>query len=464
MKSFFWFRKTNNISGKMKWIIAFTNIFLSFVSFADTTTIPIQKRVLDIQHWSTTNGTSIYFVQIPNVPMVDLRVIFRAGSAYDGENFGLAGFVNSMIGESTTHYNSDQIANQFDNIGAQIETRADRDKSTVSLRSLSNPKYLQPALSLFTDVISHLNFPDQTVARIKKQTMAAIKSSEEDPTATAEKSFFQTLYSNQPYGHPVAGTLSTIQNITADQLQDFYNRFYVARNMNVVIVGDVTKQQAQQIGEQIAGQFKSGEPAPGLALSPFLSASSSVTVPFPSTQTTVYMGQVAIAPNDPNYFPLIVGNTVYGDPSLASILYKEVRDKYGLAYSVYSLFAPMPARGPFAIKLQTRADQTAQASKVLKDTLQQYLNNGPTDSQLAETKQFLIGSFPLSLASNKDILQIVSDIVFSRKPLDFLDTYRRQIAAVTPEQIKSAFNATIHIDKMATIMVGPKNSPAGKAS
>lgn len=420
------------------------------------------KTVMTIQHWTTKQGMQVYFVHAPELPIVDIRAVFAAGSAYDGKNYGAAALTNAMIGKRTMAQNGDQVAKTFDKVGAQFNVATGRDMAIVSLRSLSSPRFLKIALSEFTHVLTKTAFPLKTLQRVKNRTIAAIKAEAQNPVATANNAFYSAVYGDQPYAHEPLGTMTTVPALTRMQLQGFYRHYYVAKNADLIIVGNLTMVRAKLIAYNISRQLPIGQAAKRLQPAKSLTKAVVRHIPFPAKQTAVVIGQVSITRDNPAFFPLIVGNHVLGGLPLASILFKQVRDQRGLAYHVASAFQPLLYRGPFKIELQTRTNKAKEALEVVEKTLKAYIAEGPTEEQLNAAKQHMVGSFPLGLASNKNITGVVTRIAFYHRPLTYLNTYRDQVRAVTREQVKAAFEQFIKPSQMVTITVGPQANAKAK--
>lgn len=166
------------------------------------------------------------------------------------------------------------------------------------------------------------------------------------------------------------------------------------------------------------------------------------------------MGQPGMHRGDPDYFPLYVGNHILGGSGLVSQLSQEVREKRGLSYSVYSYFSPMRRSGPFIIGAQTKNSQVDEAVAVIQQTLQRYLDNGPTEQELIAAKQNISGGFPLRIASNSKIVEYLAMIAFYDLPLDFLETFVTKVEAVTREQIHQAFKRRLDPDGFVVVTVG----------
>jgi zinc protease len=184
------------------------------------------------------------------------------------------------------------------------------------------------------------------------------------------------------------------------------------------------------------------------------SAGESVRVPHPSTQSHLLLGAPALRRDDPDYFPLLVGNYILGGGGFSSRLMTEVRSKRGLVYNVYSYFYPYAQRGPFEVGLQTRRDQAGEALKRVQDVIADFVARGPTQTELTAAKASLVGGFPLRIDTNRKLLEQLAVIGFYGLPLDWLDTYPAQLKAVTLEQIRSAFARRIDPDKLAIVVVG----------
>lgn len=432
----------------------FAALFYFFVisSFAQTDTTT--KPIVDIQFWHTPQGVPVYFVQAPQIPMVDLQVIFTAGSAYDGEQWGIANITASMLNEGSQHHNADEIANAFDQAGAQYNSTTNRDASVISLRSLSAPQYLNPALKMFTEVLTQANFDPKALARVKQQVLSGIDEQQQNPSKVAANAFYQNLYENQAYAHPILGTNQTVTAINDSQVKNFYQTYLVSHNAKIVLVGDIDRKSAENITSELMNNLTPGSAAPVLEKINQNAPGRVKDIDFPSQQTTIITGQLGIDRKDPRYFPLIVGNYVLGQMPMSSLLFEQVRNQNGLAYDVYSTFSLMTYRGPFVIVLQTRSAEKTQTLELTQKILQQFVNTGPSEQQLQSAKQNIINSFPLELSTNSQISQELVDIALNDRPLDFLDHYRENVNAVTVDQIRQAFQDHIDTKNMLTVMVG----------
>lgn len=407
-----------------------------------------------IQTWETANGARVLFVSAPEIPMVDVRVVFDAGSARDGARSGVAAFTAGMLTEGARDWSADVIADRLEGVGAELSAAADRDMTSIAIRSLTREPALSTAVETLAAVLSEPTFAPADLERQRENTLIAIRQAEEQPSAVAQKALFRQVFGSHPYAADPTGTAASVRALTRDDLQAFHRRYYSGANAVVAIVGDLDRAAAEALAERVVGKLPRGErPAP---LPPVaeLTAAADERIAFPSSQTTILVGQPGMRRGDPDYFALYLGNHILGGSGLVSLLMEEVREKRGLSYSTYSHFLPLAQPGPFLMSLQTKNDQADQALGVMLDTLARFVDQGPTESELTAAKKNLTGGFPLRIAENSDIVQYLAMIGFYGLPLDYLDRFTDRIQAITAGQIRDAFARRVHPARLATVRVG----------
>lgn len=407
-----------------------------------------------IQHWQTENGARVYFVPAPELPMVDLRVVFNAGSARDGGRAGLAALTNGLLDQGAGGADANRIAERFDSVGATINTGSKRDMAWVGVRTLTRPELFETAVTTFTDVLTSPDFNSKDIERERQRMLVALQFKQQKPGSVADDAFYEALYPGHPYGTPPDGTRESVKAISRDDIRAFYKQYYVARNAVIAIVGAVDRGAAEKLAERVAGNLPAGQPAKALPPVPALKKPAEIVMPFPSSQVHVLMGQPGMSRTDPDYFSLYVGNYILGGGGLVSLLSNEIREERGLSYSVYSYFMPMAEKGPFELGFQTRADQADDAISVSRETLQRYLEKGPSAKELDAAKKHITGGYPLRIDSNSKILEYLGVIGFYQLPLDYLERFNARIEAVTREQVRDAFRRHINADRLVTVRVG----------
>lgn len=425
-----------------------------FACFTITTNI-WAGEVFKTEHWKTSNGAQVVFHQSMEIPMLDVSIAFAAGSAYDEAQFGLSALTTRLLDQGNGGLSAGDIADQFAEIGAQYGGASARDAVVITLRTLTQPNALDKASSLFALLLSHPDFPKDAFLREQNQQIMAIVQSHESPDVVADETFYQILYGQHPYAHPIDGTLNTVKRITIPDIQRFYQQYFVGSNAVVILVGAIDSTKAHHIAERITHDLPQGVPAHPIALATPLTKEYTIGIKHPSSQTVLRVGQLGITHANAHYFPLQVGSYILGGGSLVSILANELREKRGLTYGVSSQFLPMPGMGPFVISLSTKSNQSNEALSITRTMLSTFVKQGPTDTELAAAKRYLTGSFPLSLASNRSIADMLLKIAFYHLPQDFVDTYISSINAVTTQEIVDAFQQQIHPNHLLEVSVGP---------
>ncbi len=436
-----------------------TTVFLSLCSrwIAVFGLVSISSSVLatvKIQHWVSDQGVSIYYANAPGIPMVDVQVVFDAGSARDGKQYGLASMTSGLLDRGAGNWNADQISQRLEGVGAIVGASASNDMALLSVRSLTEPDILDTVVDTASTILAKPNFTSNDFKREKQRTLAGLKHQLEQPDSVAQKLYNAGMYRDHPYAHPASGTLKSIDALTRSDLQRFHQQYYVASNALVVIVGDVSREQAESIANRMVSGLQKGqkpEPIPEVAEQ---QAGETIRKIFPSQQTHVLVGMPVVARHDPDYFTLYVGNHILGGGTLVSRISDEVREKRGLAYSAYSHFSPSKRKGPFTMGLQTKNDQADEALKVLNTTLQAYRQNGPTKEELESAKKNITGGFVLRIDSNSHLSSYIAMIAYHGLNLDYLDVFNSKIEAVSTEMIKDAFQRRLDPAKFTTVLVG----------
>ena len=409
---------------------------------------------LDIQHWTTPEGTKVFFAQTKGLPILDIQLNFDAAASRDGDQFGLASLTSSLLGTATQYHNEEQIINTFESVGAQFSNSSLKDMSIVSLRTLTRQPILKKSLDIFTEVITQPSFEQKYLTREKRQTLRAIEAAKQSPASVASLAFNEAVFGDHPYAHAKIGTEKSINQISLQDLKQHYDKFYVAKNLTIALVGDITKVKAKQIARQISHGLNVGKKAKNNPVITALKSSQKIHIEFPSKQTHLLIGQSGVNRSHPDYYPLYLGNHIFGGSGLTSILSDEIREKKGLAYSAYSYFTKMKSNGFFMMRMQTKNDQALEAKNIALQTLKNFRNNAIDTQKLQDGKDNIIGGFALETASNANILTYLSIIGFYDLPLDYLSGFTDKIKDISAQDIQNAYERLVDMDKLIILSVG----------
>ena len=404
-----------------------------------------------IEQWTTPSGARVQFVETHALPIVDVQVDFAAGSMFDppGKS-GVSALTRATLDLGAGTLDETAISERMADIGAQLGGGADTDRASVSVRTLAHKEKRDTALAVLRTVLHAPRFDPAVFERERARTAVALKEALTRPETIGGRAFWAAMYPEHPYGRQ--STPEDIQVLTRDDLVAHHARYYTAANASITLVGDLTRAEAGQIAEAIAAGLPRG-PAATLPAPPKVAGGRTEKLPHPASQAHIFIGMPAIARGDPDFFPLIVGNYTLGGGGFVSRLMKEVRDKRGYAYSVYSYFSPLKQAGPFQIGLQTKRAQAGEAIKVARDVLDGFLRDGPTAEELDAARANLTGSFPLRLDSNRKILDNAATIGFYGLPLDWLDRYQERVRAVTADDVRRAFSRHVRPADLVTVTV-----------
>lgn len=423
------------------------------------------NAVLPIERLDGFKGAKAYLVQTHSLPMVDIEIGIDAGDRFDpmGKS-GLADMTAGLMKYRACNnqglLTEAQIAEEIADLGANIGLSVSGEREIVRIRTLSRKDLLERAVQLASSMLSSPTYDPNILAREKQRTITGLLEAETKPEYVLERRFKRMVYGSYPLAD--SPSVKSVSAITADDLRQFHKRFYRGDRMIISIVGDVDQLQANEIVQSLLKNIpQSGSPIPPLPelqrspIEPL--AQREVQIPFDSQQAHIAMGMTAVARNNPDYFPLLVGNYILGGGGFVSRLMSEVREKRGLAYSVFSYFAPGKDNGIFQASLQTKSDQGFVALGVLSETIAKFIAQGPTANELTAAKSNLINGYPLRIDNNRKLLDNVSSIAWNDLPLDTMEVWTKQVEAVTLGQVTAAFQKYLAMDRMKIVVLGAQH-------
>jgi zinc protease len=421
--------------------------------------------ILPIEKLDSYKGAKVFLVETKALPMVDIEISIDAGDRYDPSNkSGLAdmaaGLMNYGARGDKGVWTEAQIADEIADLGASIGVSAGGERTIMRIRSLSRKDLRDRAVQLAATMLSSPLYDAKILEREKQRSITNLLEAETKPEFVLDRRFKKSVYGNYPLGN--SPSVKSVSSVTVSDLMQFHKTFYRGDRIIISIVGDVDRTQAAEIAQLLLKKLPQSGPAiaalPTLRRSPIEGLSERETqIPFDSQQAHIVMGMTAIERNNPDYFPLLVGNYVLGGGGFVSRLMSEVREKRGLAYSVFSYFAPGKDTGIFQAGLQTKNDQGTLALEVLSSTIAKFIADGPSVSELLAAKSNLVNGYPLRIDNNRKLLDNVSSIAWNDLPIDTMEIWTKQVEAVTLEQVTAAFQKYLAMDRMKIVVLGAKS-------
>ena len=412
-----------------------------------------------VESWVTGNKVPVLFVQVPDIEMVDIHLAFDAGSSRDGVTYGLSNIVSELVLQGAGDLNVESFNEELGLTGGILTSGTSLDIGYIKARSLTGNTSLSAVVRLLKLALSTPRFDRPDVDRVLARTLMELEYKKQSPSAVADENLNAQLFAPHPYGYPRLGTAKTVSSITRDNVVNFFEKFYVSRNLNISIVGALNSREAKRIAEEISSVLSAGSPAEKIPVEQFNAMHSTlVTKNFPSIQSHIRVGARSVGRGHPDYFPLLVANHALGGNSLVSVLFRSIREERGLAYSAYSYFAPKLEGGSLVAALQTDGGSQEEAIEVLDGALEQLRLEGFTQKDIDSAKNNLIGGFALRVDTNGKILNYLAMIGFYGLPLNYLTTFADKVNEITREQASKVFNEYFSPEKRVTVVIGSRQA------
>ncbi|QHG67519.1 M16 family metallopeptidase [Pseudomonas putida] len=413
-----------------------------------------ESILTQVQAWTTEAGTNVKFVEARGLPIVDVILRFRAGTVQDTAPPGLAALTLYMLDEGSQQYTATQQAEHLERLGAIFEKQIRLEHATLSLRSLSSPAVLEPALALFTDLVAHPAFLSSALEKVKEQLLQNSALRDRHPVLRARSEAFRHLFSGHPYGRPLGSTEQGVTAVTQDDLRTFHQRAYSASNLEMVVVGDLSLTEAQALSRQISLALPRGWSAADLPTVP-AATGATLKVEQPGASSAALLALPLNVPaNDPEFPALVLASNVLGE-GLESRLMVELRQRRGLTYGVQTRMAPLRAGGLFTVEWEVAPAHVQGSQDLVVTLLRDFIEQGPTQAELQVARKQLEGQLLRGVAQNKHLAGLLSELTHQGQPDDHLNTYLERINRLTPADVRAAMQRHLDLNYSVHVSVGP---------
>ncbi len=411
----------------MAWIV-----FLLVFLFAFET---LDALALDAKRTELPNGLVVLHSENHNLPIVMVTAIVKAGQVHESEaKAGTAYLVAELITEGTKNLTSKDISEEIDFIGASLDAGAGADYTTLALSVLK--KDLKKGFALFADVLLNPSFPEDELVRVRERAKGFLAQQEEDPSFLADRAFRKEVFGSHPYGRLVEGSPASLDAITRDDLVRFHSDFFVPNNAILSVAGDLTPEELKSLLEEHLGAWKT-KALPEKCTMPLHRRDEKKVVRIDKdlTQANILLGNIGISRDNPDYYAVSVLNYILGGGGFASRLMRSIRDTMGLAYDVHSVFPSFREGGMFKVGVQTKNESAHEAISEILRQMRQIRSEPVSDSELADAKAYLTGSFLRRLDTNRKIADFLASVEFYNLGMDYVTKYADYINAVTKEDV-----------------------------
>jgi zinc protease len=415
-------------------------------------------KLPQVQRRKLSNGLEVLIVEQHELPVVNMNLVVRTGGAADPvDRAGLASLTAALIDEGTKSRSALDISNQLAAIGARLGTGSDFDSGGLNLLTLS--KHLDRALDIFSDVVTNPSFPENELELQRKSRIAALMQRRDDANAIASVVYASLLYGrNHPYGHPAIGDEQSVRAITNSDIVRFYETYYRPNNAALIVTGDVTPATLLPKLERAFANWKRGEiPPVNIQLPPMRDKATLYIVDKPgAAQSVITIGQIGQARSTPDYFPLIVMNTMLGG-QFTSRVNMNLREEKGYTYGARTSFDYRRSAGPFAATAGVQTAVTKESVYEFMKELRGIRGERPvTASELEFSKQAIIRGFPRTFETPEQMANRLTDIVLYNLPDDYFNNYIARVRAVSVEDINRVANRYLDPSRMAILVVGDR--------
>ncbi len=396
----------------------------------DTRGASTDTRASRVQKVRSPGGIEAWLVEDYAIPLLAVSFGFKGGAAQDplGKP-GVATLLAGLLDEGAGPLDAAAFHQALDDSAIDLSFSADRDAIQGRMKTLS--RHSGRAFELLALAVSEPRLDAESLARVKSQVVASLKRELNDPDHAAARAFRVLSYPNHPYGLPVRGDLDTVETITREDLLTMHGRVFARDNLHVAVVGAIDAATLGQELDRVFGRLAARADLAPVATVLFSGTGERHVTTIDVPQSTIRFGRQGIARDDPDYVAATVVNHVLGAGGFTARLYKEVREKRGLAYSVYSQNSEMDHAAMLVGSTSTKNERAAESISVIQEEIRAMADSGITDEELDKAQKYLIGSYALRFDTSRKIAGQLVSLQLDGYDVTRLDERNALIAAVT---------------------------------
>ena len=426
---------------------------LAALILAFLTTFSGPAHAMKIQTIKSPGGIEAWLVEQHSVPMMAMRFAFEGGSSQDPSGKeGLANFLSAMLDEGAGDLKSRAFQERMEEISMRMRYEDAKDAFYGNFETLTANR--DEAAKLLKLAINNPRFDADAVERIRQQLQAALVYAARNPEKVAINEWYAVAFEGHPYARPSIGTEETVAKIMGDDLEAYRKRTFAKDTLKVVAVGDINAEQLGALLDEVFGDLPATADLAAVSKTNPVTGGRQKVVEMNVPQSVAVFGLGAMERKDPDFIPAFVLNQILGGGGFASKLMEEVREKRGLAYSVYTYVYPYHHTSIFSGSVATRNEAIGESLDVIRDELKQMAENGPTQTELDNAKNYLIGSYPLRFDTNAKIASQLLGLRMDDFGPEYVDNRNDMIAAVTLDDVKRVAKRLLETEDLIVTIVG----------
>jgi len=408
---------------------------------------PIGKRIV------LKNGMVLLLSEKHTIPMVTINMAIKAGSTAEPEDkAGLASITASLLMQGTKRRTASRISSEIDFVGGSLSVSGGDDFATAGLRVLK--KDIRIGLDLLSDVLMDPVFDQKEIDRKVSEALAEIQRQKEEPNVVAGEAFEKAVFGKNAYGRTSEDVATYLPKLTRQDILAFYSARYNPKNAIIAVVGDVTEKEITSLLNEYFKAWQGKELAlPAPVPPPDVAKNIIVKIDKNITQANINMGHLGISRGNPDYYAVMIMNYILGGGGFSSRLMDNIRDNKGLAYDVHSMFSAQKEPGAFTVGIQTKNESANDVIAEVFKEIRRIQTEPVSDSELADAKAYLTGSFPLRMDTYAKIAGMLASIEIYDLGLDYPQKYPGLINSVTKEDILRVAKKYLHPDRMVIVVV-----------
>ncbi|MGI9407936.1 MAG: M16 family metallopeptidase, partial [Hyphomicrobiaceae bacterium] len=357
-----------------------------------------------------------------------------------------------MLDEGAGDLKSAAFQERMEELAVKMSFDAGRDTVSGTFQTLTENR--KEAIALFKLAITKPRFDSDAIDRMKRQISTGLVFDAKDPNKVAAKAWYETAFAGHPYARPVRGTVSSLAKITGEDLEAYRSRNFAKDTLRVAVVGDITPEQLGPVLDEMFGDLPEKQAARDIPPLTFAEAGSTRVIEMKVPQSVAQFGHAAFPRQDKDFIASYVLNYIIGGGGFNSRLMEEVREKRGLAYSVYSYVAPLKHTAIFLGGVATKNEEIGQSIEVIRDVLQRMADEGPSQVELDNAKQYLTGSYALRFDSSSKIASQLFWVQIEDLGKGYITNRNKMIEAVTLADIKRVAKRLLQPDNLIVTIVG----------